>query len=380
MKYYIIAGERSGDLHAANLIKEFKKKDAEAIFRGFGGDALKKAGADIIVHYKELSVMGLWEVITSLSKIMRYLAICKKDIYQFQPDVLILIDYAGFNIRLAKFAHQNGLRVFYYISPKIWAWNQKRAWKIKSYVDQMFVILPFEEDFYARYDYKVNYVGNPVADAVYNYSPDKDLKQKLSLSPGKPVVALLPGSRKQELKNIFPVMCRVIEKFPDLQFVIAGIKDMDVSFYETALKNTNAQIIYEKTYDLLNIADAAIVTSGTATLETALWNVPQVVVYKTSKFNYAVGKRFVKVDFISLVNLIAGHEVVSELIQEKCTSANVASELKAILFNAERNNHIKSEYHRIKDLLGYESTSEKAAALMINYLKEPYIKSTSKVN
>ena len=369
MKYYLIAGERSGDLHAANLVKELKKKDPAAKFRGFGGDALKNAGTDIVVHYRELSVMGLWEVITSLSKILRFLSICKKDILKYDPDVLILVDYPGFNIRLAKFAHEKGIRVFYYISPKIWAWNQKRAWKIKSYVDQMFVILPFEEEFYAQYKYKVNYVGNPVADAVYNYTPDNNIWQELSLSKNKPVVALLPGSRKQELINIFPVLNQVIKYFPYIQFVIAGIRDMESSIYETALKYSNAQIIYEKTYDLLNIANAAIVTSGTATLETALWDVPQVVVYKTSNFNYAVGKRFVKVEFISLVNLIAGHEVVKELLQDEYTYQKVASELKELLFNADRNKSVKAEYKKIRDLLGYESTSEKAASLMIQYLK-----------
>jgi lipid-A-disaccharide synthase len=369
MKYYLVAGERSGDLHAANLIKKLFIVDPKAIFRGFGGEQMRKAGAEIFIDYGELSVMGIIEVLFSLHKILRFLKISQQDIKKFNPDVLILVDYPGFNLRLAKWAKKEGIKVFYYISPKIWAWNTGRAKQIKANVDRMFSILPFEKEFYRQFNYEVDYIGNPVADAVYNFEPDDSFAVKAKLPVDRPIVALLPGSRKQELLNMLPIMQEICKKVPKYHFVVAAIKDMDQQLYEPFAKQPNASIVHESTYDLLQNANAAIVTSGTATLETALFEVPQVVIYRTSWLTYQIGKQLIKIPFVSLVNLIANKLVVKEMLQQEMTLANVKKELVALLENAEYRTQILNNYTAIKETLGYENTAEKAAALMINYLK-----------
>lgn len=368
MKYYLVAGERSGDLHAANLIRSLSKKDPGSEFRGFGGNAMQKAGMQIVAHYNELSVMGFIEVLTSLSRIYRYLKLCQKDILDNQPDVLILVDYPGFNMRMAKFAKLNNIRVFYYISPKIWAWNQGRAWKIKKYVDRMFCILPFEKSFYQKFGIEVDYIGNPIADAVNEYQPDPEVLAKNHIHNDKPKVALLPGSRRQELKYMLPVFNEIIQKCPTYHFIVAGVKDLGEPAYDEISNNKNASVIYEQTYDILSVSDAAIVTSGTATLETALWNVPQIVVYKANAITYQIAKWVIKVKYISLVNLIIDKELIKEMIQDDLQAFQVGKELKNILSNKSHRNGILEGYEEIRKLMGEQKVSDYAANLMVNYL------------
>ncbi|MEM1136729.1 MAG: lipid-A-disaccharide synthase, partial [Bacteroidota bacterium] len=282
MKYYLIAGEKSGDLHAANLIKHLKKYDNQAVFRGWGGEEMEAAGLDLVKHYKETAFMGFLEVFLNLHKISGFIKLCKKDIAAWQPDVVILVDYAGFNLRIARFAKGAGFTVYYYISPKLWAWGQKRALKIKKYVDRLFAIMYFEKEFYKKFDYNnVDYVGNPVLDAVSNFKPDKNFLEKNQLIQ-KPIIAILPGSRKQEVTNILHKTLALQKRFPTYQFVIAGVSQLPEAVYQSA-KEKNISVIFDQTYNLLSYAEAAIVTSGTATLETAMFYVPQVVVYQTSK-------------------------------------------------------------------------------------------------
>ncbi|MFW5700161.1 MAG: lipid-A-disaccharide synthase [Cyclobacteriaceae bacterium] len=371
MKYYLIAGERSGDMHAANLIKKLIIEDPRSQFRGFGGQKMREAGAEITIDYRELAVMGFVEVVLSLRKILNYLKLCQQDILKYQPNVLILVDYPGFNLRMAKWARKKGLKVFYYISPKIWAWNTGRAKIIKDNVDHMFSILPFEKDFYRQFDFDVDYIGNPVADAVYSFKPDDAFVIKTKLPKDKFIVALLPGSRKQELQNMLPLMLQVCQLFPDFHFVIAAINDMDQHFYQPFAKLENTSIVYEQTYDLLARANAAIVTSGTATLETALFEVPQLVIYRTSWFTYQIGKKLIKIPYISLVNLIANRMVVKELIQNEMTVENIKKELHLIIENKAYRKKMLFSYEQIKNTLGFENTAEKAATLMIDYLKNP---------
>ena len=367
--YYLIAGERSGDLHGANLIKALRKSDPGAGFRAWGGDSMKKAGAELVTHYDKMAFMGIWEVLRNLFKIRALLNSCKKDLLEVRPDVLILIDYPGFNLRMAKFAHQNDIRVFYYISPKIWAWNRKRAYKIKKFVERMFVILPFEEEFYQSYDYKVDYVGNPLMDAINSFTPEADFKEKHHLNQ-KPVIAILPGSRKQEIENMLQLMIEVSREYEQYQFVVAGVSNLDPSFY-TAVKDVpGLMLVFDKTYDLLSIAHAALVTSGTAALETALFNVPQVVCYKTSWLSYVIGRRLVKIDYISLVNLIAGKEVVRELLQGDFNRNELNSELLRISQDDETRKQQFRDYETIRKMLSQDSPSEKTARLMLQYLND----------
>lgn len=369
MKYYLVAGERSGDMHAANLIRQLIIADPHSQFRGFGGQQMRDAGANITIDYRELSVMGLIEVLFSLKKILNYLKLCKNDIKNYDPDVLILVDYPGFNMRLAKWAKKNGIRVFYYISPKIWAWNTGRAKQIKANVDRMFSILPFEKEFYRQFNYEVDYIGNPVADAVYNFTPDDAFAVKSNLPSDKPIVGLLPGSRKQELENMLPVMLQVCQTLPQLHFVVAAIKDLDQSYYLPFEEMKNVSIVHESTYDLLINADAAVVTSGTATLETALFEVPQVVIYRTSGFTYQIGRHLIKVPYVSLVNLIARKQVVKELLQNEMNADNIVKELLELIENTTYRTQILTDYKQIKNALGYENTAEKAAGLILSYLK-----------
>ncbi|MCE6989356.1 lipid-A-disaccharide synthase [Dyadobacter sp. CY323] len=368
MKYYLIAGERSGDLHGSNLIKGIRESDPDATFRGWGGEMMRAEGMELVTHYKDTAFMGFLEVILNLHKISGFLKKCKADILKNRPDALILIDYPGFNLRIAAFAKSKGLKVFYYISPKVWAWNQKRAWKIKKSVDHMFVIFPFEVDFYKKYDYRVDYVGNPLMDAIENFRADPDFKKKNNLSETKPIIALLPGSRHQEIVGMLNLMLAVQSHFPDYQFVIAGVNNLPVALYEQYVSSHQAKIVYESTYDLLSVAAAALVTSGTATLETALFSVPEVVCYKTSGFSYAVAKRLIRVPFISLVNLIMEREVVRELIQDDLNEKLLVEELRSILPGGTKRQKQLDDYKVLLELVGKAGASERTGRLIAKYI------------
>jgi lipid-A-disaccharide synthase len=367
MKYFIIAGERSGDLHAGNLARALKRFDPDATMRGFGGEYMQSAGVDLAVHYRDIAVMGFWEVITSLRKISRYLNLCKQEIVAFQPDVIVLVDFGGFNKRIAAWAHERSIKVFYYISPKVWAWNQKRALKLKATVDRMFVILPFEKTFYRKFDWDVDYVGNPVLDAIKSHQRDDGFLQRHSIPTDAPLVALLPGSRKQEVEKVATAMADVVKSFPGVRFAVATVSNLDESTY-TPLHAPNVIFVREDTYNLLSYSNAAVVTSGTATLETALLKVPQVVVYHTSALSYLIAKSLIRVPYISLVNLIADKPVVRELIQHDLTTENLVHELTGLLSGSKRDKMLQ-EYDEIYRLLDIGSASENAARKMVAYLK-----------
>lgn len=370
MRYYIFAGERSGDLHGSNLVKAIQRHDPHAVFRGLGGEFLEKAGVELFVHYREFAVMGFLEVLGSLVRISRYLKTCVNDLLDFKADVVILIDYAGFNRQMARLARKRNVKVFYYISPKVWAWNQRRAYALKATVDRMFVILPFEKDFYKKFQWDVDYVGNPVLDAVKAHVADQTFATKNKLDATDQLIALLPGSRRQEVLRIIPVMREVVVAFPELQFAVATVNNLDRKLYDSISALPNVRLVEEDTYDLLLHAHAAIVTSGTATLETALFRVPQVVVYKTDALSYALAKMVVRVEFISLVNLIAGKEAVKEFIQSEANPENIGRELQSLVSDESRRRQVLGDYERIIRLLDTGSASENAAARMVRYLKE----------
>lgn len=371
MKYYIIAGEASGDLHASNLIAELKKKDAHAEFRAWGGDLMKKQGATLVKHYRYMAFMGFVEVAVNLRKILNNIKECKKDMLAYKPDAVILVDYPGFNLRIAKFAHDNGLKVFYYISPQVWAWKRRRVKKIKQSVDEMLVILPFEEEFYKNYGVNVNYVGNPLLDALSraNEISRQSFSRKNNLSEKQEIIALLPGSRTQEVKRTLPVMLSVMPKFPDYQFVIAKAPSLDKDFYKDLVGNANVQIVDNQTYDLLQHASAALVTSGTATLETALFTVPEVVCYKANSISYWIARYLIRVKYICLVNLILNKEAVKELIQGDLNTDNLATELDKLLHDFKRQRQILEDYEALKDIMGGAGASGKAAEIIVNTLK-----------
>ncbi len=364
MKYYIIAGEASGDLHGSNLIREIKKQDAQATIRSWGGDLMQAAGADVVKHYKDLAFMGFAEVIKNLPTILANIRFCKQDIATFAPDVLVLIDYPGFNLRIAKWAKEQGIKVIYYISPQVWAWKESRVKLIREVVDHMLVILPFEKEFYeTRWDYKVSYVGHPLVQVVNEFvaqhpAPEQPLQ--------KPIVALLPGSRKQEVAKKLPLMLEASKAFPDHQFVVAKATSLDESFYAPLLAPyPEVTSVKGETYSLLTRATAALVTSGTATLETALFGVPQVVCYKGSAISYHIAKRLIRIKYISLVNLIADKPVVTELIQHELTVKNITRELDAILHNPQRIRQIKQDYADLKSLLQQQGNASAQAAAII---------------
>ncbi len=369
MRYYIIAGERSGDLHGSNLVKAIRKHDPDAVFRGLGGDYLRGAGVELFVHYAEFAVMGFVEVMLNIVKISMYLRKCGRDILAFKADVIILIDYAGFNRQMARFGKKSNIRVFYYISPKVWAWNQGRAYQLKAKVDRMFVILPFEKDFYEKFNWKVDYVGNPVLDAVKAHDPDLNFIASRGFDRAKPLIALLPGSRKQEVLRVLPVMSEVIMRFPELQFAVATVNNLDPAMYDPVTAYPNVTLVEEDTYNLLLNAHAAIVTSGTATLETALFKIPQMVVYKAAGLTIALGKLVIKVKYISLVNLIAGRQVVRELIQEEANAETISEELRALVAEGGYRKEMLSGYDEIIRKLDTGSASENAGRLMVEYLK-----------
>lgn len=375
MRYYLIAGEASGDLHTSNLMKALKEKDSEADFRYFGGDNMKAQGGTLVRHYRDTAFMGFLTIVWNIRKIARNFKICQDDLLQYHPDVLILIDYAGFNLKMAAFAREHGIRVFYYISPKIWAWKQSRIKKIKASVDEMFCILPFEVDFYKRMNYKVHYVGNPCMDAI-DSRPCKgesfDTYCKRNNLSGKPVIALVPGSRRSEIRYNLPVMVQMSDFFPDYQFIITGAPSMDREIYNKILKGRQIPLIFGQTYETLQQAKAALVTSGTATLETALFNVPQVVCYKAGggKIGYfLVHDLLVKTEWISLVNLTANREVVKEILQHHLTTETVHDELNRILNNQEYREQMLKGYAEIQHLIGSPGASTKAAEKMLELLK-----------
>lgn len=368
MKYYIIAGEASGDLHGSNLIKQLKKLDVPADIRAWGGDMMEAAGAKVVKHYRDLAFMGFAEVVMNLRTIFRNLAFCKEDITRFQPDVLILIDYPGFNLRIAKWAKQQGFKIIYYISPQVWAWKENRVKTIKECVDKMLVILPFEKEFYRKWHYDVEYVGHPLIEVVdeWQQKPGKDE----SKNPNN-IIALLPGSRKQEILKKLPVMLEVSRYFPDYEFIVAKAPGLDDAFYETILADySNVKSVSGKTYSLLLQSRAALVTSGTATLETALFGVPEVVCYKGSPVSYEIAKRVIKIKYISLVNLIMDKPVVKELIQHDLTAENLKRELSDILNNEKRIAEIQSDYVALRDLLSMGGhASANAAKAISNFLQ-----------
>lgn len=373
MKYFIIAGEQSGDLHGSNLVRELLIADKEAEIVCWGGDMMESAGAKLLMHYKKTAFMGFVVVLKNLRTIGRNLILCKQQIKEFNPDVIILIDYPGFNLRIAEFASKRGFRVFYYISPKLWAWNEKRVEKIKRFVDKMYIIFPFETSFYQKYGIDVEYRGNPLVDETERklsaMSSAEELRKAIS-PDGKPVIAVLAGSRRHEVESMLPQMIKVVRDFPEYQFVLAGVKNLSDELYLRIIGNEPLKLIKEKTYEILHISEAALVASGTATLETALFNVPQVVCYKADFLSMLIALMLIKVKFISLVNLIMDSEVVKELLGYKLNRKNIARELRSALPGGEKREKMLSDYILLKQKLGPSGASSRVAADMVKLLKK----------
>jgi lipid-A-disaccharide synthase len=375
MKYYLIAGEASGDLHGSNLMHELKKADPSAEFRCFGGYLMEAEGGRLVKHFREMAYMGIVNVVLHIRTIARNMRFCQSDILEYRPNVLILIDYPGFNLRMAKFAKKNNIPVFYYISPKIWAWKEYRVKEIKAYVDEMFTILPFETEFYKKYDVEVHYVGNPTMDAVakfYSSPVTKDEFLSNNNLDSRPVVALLAGSRKQEIKNMLPVMKKAAFCYPEFQFVVAGVHFVDPRLYQKILKNS-IPVIYNQTYELLQNAHTALVSSGTATLETALFEVPQAVLYKVEGgwlIQVIMKKFFLKIKWASLPNLILNKEAIREFIQVDMTFKNIKEELHRLFYEEGYREKIIDDYKRLKQQLGQHGSSGRAARLMVQLLKQ----------
>jgi lipid-A-disaccharide synthase len=378
MKYYIIAGEASGDLHGSNLIREIKKKDVSANIRGWGGELMRAAGADIVKDYRDLAFMGFTEVIRNLPTILRNIKFCKSDILDFQPDLIIFIDYPGFNLRIAEWTRKTGFKNVYYISPQVWAWKESRVKGIRDNVDKMLVILPFEKAFFKRWNYETEYVGHPLVEVIERFknSLEGARPPEIYMSGGRtiqshlPLIALLPGSRKQEILKKLPVMLEASRAFPDFQFVVAEAPGQDSDFYdEILLDYPNAGRTKNQTYSLLMHAQAACVTSGTATLETALFGVPELICYKGSPISYQIAKRLIKVKYISLVNLIMDKPVVKELIQDEMNVENIVKELKKLLSDEPTRNQLSTDYQALHALLSQGgNASEKAAGLIVNFV------------
>ncbi|MEI8280383.1 MAG: lipid-A-disaccharide synthase [Bacteroidota bacterium] len=361
MRYYIIAGEASGDLHGSNLIKAMHTKDPQADIRCWGGDRMQNAGATLVKHYRDLAFMGFVEVLAHLRTIFNNIAFCKKDIIIYKPDVLVLIDYPGFNLRIAEWAHQQGIRVVYYISPQVWAWKENRVKKIKQCVDKMLVILPFEVDFYKKWNYDVTYVGHPLVEVISN---EKNNVPVVRLSE-KPIIAILPGSRAQEIKLKLPIMLQMVKHFPDHQFVVAQAPSQPDSLYKDIIQGENVLLAPNQTYNLLKQATAALVTSGTATLETALFAVPQVVCYKGNALSFMLAKKLVKVKYISLVNLIMDKPAVTELIQNDLNETLLLQTLNKLLNDEAYKKELKEDYATLWHELGNNPASDNAADAII---------------
>jgi len=356
MKFYIITGEPSGDLHASNLVEELKKCNNELEFRAWGGERLLAQGVELAKHIKETAFMGLLDVLKNLGAIKENLNYCKQDILKYKPDALILVDYPGFNLKIAKFAKLQGIKVFYYISPKVWAWNKSRVTKIKRYVDELLVIFPFEVDFYQKYGMKVTYVGNPLFDEIGKG------KFSFSYSTEKQIIALLPGSRKQEIEGILPEMLRIVNYYPNHQFVIAAANNFSKQYYQSFIKEKNVKLVFDETYGLLSNATAALVTSGTATLETALFKVPQVVCYKTNWLTYFLAKNLIKIKYLSLVNILMDKLVVKEVIQKELNKNRIKMELDILLND---NKEILTDYDKLIELLNKKGASKNAAQFIL---------------
>ncbi|MFD2568860.1 lipid-A-disaccharide synthase [Pseudotenacibaculum haliotis] len=369
MKYYIIAGEASGDLHGSNLMRALLQEDKNAEIRFWGGDLMKSVGGTLVKHYKERAFMGFVEVLLNLRKILGFIKFCKEDIAAFQPDVIIYIDNSGFNLRIAQWAKQQGFKNHYYISPQVWASRASRVQKIKRDIDQMYVILPFEKEFYQKYDYDVNFVGHPLIDAIADRTQvnEEQFRKEYSLGE-KPIIALLPGSRKQEISKMLSVMLSLVDEYADYQFVIAGAPSQQYDFYKEIIGNKKVAFVDNRTYDLLSVSTAALVTSGTATLETALFKVPQVVCYKGSNISYQIAKRIITLKYISLVNLIMDKEVVKELIQGEMNTENLRRELTSIL---EENHRARlfENYYDLEQKLGGKGASLATAKAIVGSLK-----------
>lgn len=364
IKLYIIAGEASGDLHGSNLMKELVSASENTVdFRFWGGDKMKEVAGEPAKHIRDLAFMGFIEVVMNLRTILRNIKFCKKDILDFKPDALVLIDYPGFNLRIAKWAKENGIKVFYYVSPQIWAWKESRIHEIKRNIDHMFVILPFEQEFYAKHGMHVEYVGHPLLDAVENYRSQKAEETSFSNS-GKRIIAVLPGSRKQEVSVKLPIMLEAISTFADYEIIVAGAPSLEEEFYRPFL-NDRVRLVKGRTYDILMAAEAAVVTSGTATLEAALFGTPEVVCYKGSAISYHIARRLVKVKYISLVNLILDKESVVELIQDECDPARIRQELEAILIGGAKREKLLKDYDELKTKLGGGGASKKVAQSLL---------------
>lgn len=364
MKYFIVSGEKSGDMHAANLVREIKFNDNNAVFEAWGGSHMAAEGVKVLKNYEELAIMGFWEVLKNIFKIRGFFKEAKQQITDFQPDLLILVDYAGFNLRLAAWAKANNFKIVYYIAPKAWAWQKNRAFKLKKYVDMLLVILPFEKKFFESYNINTAYVGNPLLDEIES----KRGNQEIKLESGKKIIALLPGSRKQEIENMLRIMHALAKDFAEYKFIVAGVSTLPVELYENLPENVS--IVYDKTYALLENSYAAIVTSGTATLETALFNVPQVVVYKTSWLTYFIASLLVKIKYISLVNLIVNDEIVKELIQKAFNVVNLSHELKKITQDHNFREQNLVNYRKLRALVGSEGASKNAAKEISEFLKK----------
>lgn len=370
MNYYIIAGEASGDLHASNLMRELKNKDPEAKFRFLGGDLMKTHGGTMVKHFKETAYMGFVDVFLHLRAIMKNIKFVKDDIKHTNPDLVILVDYPGFNLRIAEYVHSIGIQVYYYISPKIWAWKQSRVEKIKKFISKLFIIFPFEKEFYKKHNYKVEYVGNPVLDAIDTSPGNRDEFIKKYELEDKKIIALLPGSRKQEIKHNFPLMLRIAESYPNFQFVVAAAASLEKTIFEKYMKAKKVKLIYNDTYTILKHSEAALVTSGTATLETAVLNIPELVCYKGDYLSYQIAKRLVKVDFISLVNLVMEKEVIKEFLQYDMTFENLKNELDKLLFDADYRNTMLRNFEEMREKLGGKGASERTAEIIVKSLSE----------
>jgi lipid-A-disaccharide synthase len=371
-KIYIIAGEASGDLHGSNLLEQMLTKEPDLEIRFWGGDRMAKLAGKPVKHIKDLAFMGFFEVIANIRTIAQNIALCKSDIDRFQPDLILFIDYPGFNLRIAEWASKKGIRTHYYISPQIWAWKENRVHKIKAYVDKMFVILPFEKDFYKKHNFTVDYVGHPLLDEVERFRENAPTLEEFRSKNGldnRPIIAILPGSRKQEVLKKLHRMLSAVETIQEYQIVVAGAPTLEKHFYLKVLNKRKAHIVFDQTYALLTFATAAIVTSGTATLETALFRCPQVVCYIGNNISYHIAKRLINIKFISLVNLIMNQEVVKELIQKECTSEMIYRELQEILPNGNKTKFVSLKYEELIDKLGGGGASEKVAELVLEDLR-----------
>jgi len=373
MRYFIVAGEASGDLHGSNLVKELLIADTGAEIVCWGGDLMESAGAKLLMHYRNTAFMGFIVILKNLRAVLHHISLCKNQVAEYKPNVLILIDYPAFNLRIAKFAKESGIKVFYYISPKFWAWREKRVIKIKKWVDRMFIIFPFETGFYSKYGIPVEYVGNPLVDEIerrISSMPGRSEILELLQLEEKPVIGILPGSRKDEIKSILPQIIKIVEDFPQYQFVIAGVKNIPGELYTSIVGDAPVKIVTERTYELLKISEDAIVKSGTSTLEAALFNIPQVVCYKGDFFSMLIARMLIRVKFISLVNLIAGSEVVKELLGYSLNRNNLVKELSLIVNGGQKREKILADYKILMEKLGPAGASRRIAQAMIEELKK----------